>query len=423
MRDVIALILGGGRGTRLFPLTRMRSKPAVPLAGSYRLVDVTISNCINSRIDRIYVLTQYNSASLNRHISRTYRFDIFSGGFVEIFAAEQTPSSVDWFQGTADAVRKVLPHVAEHSPKDVLILSGDHLYRMDYVDFLARHRFLGSDITIAVKPVTASRAHEFGVLKADSKGRIVEFREKPSGKLLSDMRTNTRLLGLSAAEAKRRPYLGSMGIYLFKFEVLKEVLERDQRLIDIAKEIIPDALSRMNVHAYLFDGYWEDIGTIRSFYEAHMALLDPLPAFNLFDEHHPLYTHCRSLPGPKLNRANVKSSIVGSGAIIEDAVIEHSIVGVRTSIGAGTRIEDSIVMGSDCYELPCEAEGKIPLGIGEKCRIRRTIIDKNVRIGNGVVLENKRRVDSYDDPAERFYIRSGIIVVPKGASIESGTEV
>jgi glucose-1-phosphate adenylyltransferase len=423
MRDVIALILGGGRGTRLFPLTRMRSKPAVPLAGSYRLVDVTVSNCINSRIDRIYVLTQYNSASLNQHISRTYRFDVFSGGFVEIFAAEQTPSSIDWFQGTADAVRKVLPHVATHGPRDVLILSGDHLYRMDYVDFLARHRFLGSDITIAVKPVPASRAHELGVLRADGKGRITEFREKPHGKLLTGMRTNTRILGLSVAEAKRRPYLGSMGVYLFKFEVLREVLEHEQRLIDFAKEIIPHALPTLDVHAYLFDGYWEDIGTIRTFYDAHMDLLEPLPPYNLFDEHHPLYTHSRSLPGPKVNRGTIERSIIGSGAIIENAVIRRSIVGVRTRVGAGTRIADSVVMGSDVYELPWEAEGKLPLGIGENCRIRRAIIDKNARIGNGVVLENRRRLEEYDDPAERFYIRSGIIVVPKGASIESGTEV
>jgi glucose-1-phosphate adenylyltransferase len=235
MRDCIALILGGGRGTRLFPLTKTRSKPAVPLAGNYRLVDVTVSNCINSKINCIYVLTQFNSASLNQHISKTYRFDTFSSGFVEVFAAEQTPSSLDWFQGTADAVRKVLPHVANYSPKDVLILSGDHLYRMDYVDFIARHRMMGADITISVKPVPASHASEFGILRADGRGRIIEFREKPKGKLLTDMRTNTKTLGLSAAEARRRPYLGSMGVYLFKFEALKDVLDRDPRMIDFAK--------------------------------------------------------------------------------------------------------------------------------------------------------------------------------------------
>ena len=256
MREVVALILGGGRGTRLFPLTKTRSKPAVPLAGNYRLIDVTVSNCINSKIDRIYVLTQFNSASLNQHITRTYRFDTFSSGFVEVFAAEQTPASIDWFQGTADAVRKVLPYVANHDPKEVLILSGDHLYRMDYVDIIARHRMLGADITVSGIPVPANRAPEFAILRADGKGRIIEFREKPKGKLLADMRTNTKTLGLSATEAKRRPFLGSMGVYLFKFDVLKEVLERDPRMIDFAKEIIPDSLSRLKVHAYLFDGYW-----------------------------------------------------------------------------------------------------------------------------------------------------------------------
>ena len=423
MRDVIALILGGGRGTRLFPLTKTRSKPAVPLAGNYRLIDVTISNCINSRIDRIFVLTQFNSASLNQHVSRAYRFDAFSGGFVEIFAAEQTPLSIDWFQGTADAVRKVLPHVAIHDPADVLILSGDHLYRMDYVDFLARHRMLSSDITIAVKPVPAARSRELGILHADGRGRIVEFREKPAGKLLDGMRTNTKSLGLSAAESKRRPYLGSMGVYLFKFDVLKEVLERDTRLIDFAKEIIPEALPRLKVNAYPFDGYWEDIGTIPSFYRAHMDLLAPLPQFNLFDEHHPLYTHYRYLPGPKVNSGRIEQSILNSGAIVDRAVIRRSIVGVRTRVGAGTTIDESIVMGSDLYELPWDHPDRPQLGIGEKCVIRKAIIDKNARIGDRVVLENRRRLQTYDDPAERYYIRSGIVIVPKDAVIESGTEV
>jgi glucose-1-phosphate adenylyltransferase len=423
MRDCIALILGGGRGTRLFPLTRMRSKPAVPLAGNYRLVDVTVSNCINSKIDRIYVLTQFNSASLNQHISKTYRFDTFSSGFVEVFAAEQTPSSLDWFQGTADAVRKVLPHVANYSPEDVLILSGDHLYRMDYAEFIARHRTTGADITIAVKPVPPSRAREFGILRADGRGRIIEFREKPKGKLLTDMRTNTRALGLSAAEGKRRPYLGSMGVYLFKFDALRDVLERDPRMIDFAKEIIPDSLTRLKVEAYLFDGYWEDIGTIRSFYHAHMELVAPLPPFNLFDERRPLYTHYRFLPGSKINGGKIDQAILNSGCIIERATVKRSIIGVRTRIGEGTTIEDSIVMGADSYELPWEQGGRIPFGVGRRCVIRTAIIDKNARIGNRVVLVNRKGLANYDDPDGRYYIRSGIIVVPKGATIEDGTEV
>jgi len=423
MREVVALILGGGRGTRLFPLTKTRSKPAVPLAGNYRLIDVTVSNCINSKIDRIYVLTQFNSASLNQHITRTYRFDTFSSGFVEVFAAEQTPASIDWFQGTADAVRKVLPYVANHDPKEVLILSGDHLYRMDYVDVIARHRMLGADITVSGIPVPANRAPEFAILRADSKGRIIEFREKPKGKLLADMRTNTKTLGLSATEAKRRPFLGSMGVYLFKFDVLKDVLERDPRKIDFAKEIIPDSLSRLKVHAYLFDGYWEDIGTIRSFHKAHMDLVTPLPPFNLFDERHPLYTHYRFLPGPKVNRGNIDQAILNSGCIIDRSTIRRSIIGVRTRVEAGSLIEDSIVMGADYYELPWERGERLALGIGKKCVIRKAIIDKNARIGNRVILENKKGLVTYDDPGERYYIRSGIIVIPKGAVLEDGTEV
>ena len=423
MDDVVAIILGGGRGTRLYPLTKTRSKPAVPLAGNYRLVDVTVSNCINSKIDRIYVLTQFNSASLNQHISRTYRFDTFSSGFVEVFAAEQTPSSLDWFQGTADAVRKVLPHVLNHSPKEVLILSGDHLYRMDYVDFIARHRMMGADISIAVKPVTAERAPELGILRADAKGRITEFREKPKGKLLTDMRTNTRTLGLAAGEARRRPYLGSMGIYLFKLDVLRDVLERDPRMIDFAKEIIPEALGRLKVHAHVFDDYWEDIGTIRSFYHAHMQLVAPLPPFNLFDEHHPLYTHYRYLPGPKVNDGKITHSILNSGAIVERATVKSSIIGVRARVGAGTVIEDAIIMGADYYENPWDRGAGPALGIGEKCVIRHAIIDKNARIGNRVVLENRRGVVNEDDPRERYYIRDRIIVVPKGAVIEDGVEV
>jgi glucose-1-phosphate adenylyltransferase len=423
MQDVVAVILGGGRGTRLFPLTKTRSKPAVPLAGNYRLIDVTVSNCINSKIDRIFVLTQFNSASLNQHVSRTYRFDTFSSGFVEVFAAEQTPASLDWFQGTADAVRKVLPHVLTHAPKEVLILSGDHLYRMDYVDLIARHRMMSADISIAVKPVPANRAPELGILRADARGRITEFREKPRGKLLRDMRTNTRTLGLAQGEAARRPYLGFMGIYLFKLDVLRDLLERDPRMIDFAKEIIPDALPRLKVQAHIFDDYWEDIGTIRAFYHAHMQLIAPLPPFNLFDEVHPLYTHYRFLPGPKVNSGKIDQAILNSGAIIDRATIVRSIIGVRSRVGPGTLIEDSIVMGADHYELPWDKVVGPPLGIGQKCVIRKSIVDKNARIGNRVTLENRKGIESYDDPKERYYIRDGIIVVPKGAVLNDGMEV
>jgi glucose-1-phosphate adenylyltransferase len=424
MREVTAVILGGGRGTRLFPLTKTRSKPAVPLAGNYRLIDVTVSNCINSKIERIYVLTQFNSASLNQHVSRTYRFDAFSDGFVEILAAEQTPGSEDWFQGTADAVRQALPHFSNFACRDVLILSGDHLYRMDFLTFVERHRESDADLTIAVKPVPASRGHEFGILKADEGGRITEFREKPRGNALRSMRTDTGALGLSGGEARRRPYLGSMGVYLFKFDVLRKAIDKDPGVIDFAKELIPDALTWLNVRASLFDGYWEDIGTIRSFYKAHMDLVTTLPKFNIFDSAFPLYTHPRFLPGSKVNHGDVAHSILNSGCIIDRAKIRRSIVGVRSRIGAGTVVESSLVMGADYYDDTEVCGLKLPpVGIGKRCVIRRAIIDKNVKIGNRVVLENCKRLRRYDDPDGRYYIRDGIVVVAKGAVLEDGMKI
>jgi glucose-1-phosphate adenylyltransferase len=424
MHDVTAVVLGGGRGTRLFPLTKTRSKPAVPLAGKYRLIDVTVSNCINSKIERIYVLTQFNSASLNQHISRTYRFDSFSNGFVEILAAEQTPASSDWFQGTADAVRQALPHLNNYPCRDVLILSGDHLYRMDFRDFIFKHRRAKADITIAVKPVQASRTHELGILRANARGRIIEFREKPSGKRLDGMKTDTERLGLSASEARRRPYLGSMGVYLFRFDVLREMLGSEPNSIDFAKELIPGALKPRKVSAYLYDGYWEDIGTIRSFYQAHRDLVAMLPKFNLFDASFPIYTHARFLPGIKVNKGEIQQSILNDGGIIDRSTIKRSIIGVRSRIGTGCVIEDALIMGADYFDT-VEICGKIPpqVGIGPGCRIRRAIIDKNVRIGRKVVLENRKRLRTYDDPEERFYIRDGIIVVAKGAVLEDGLVV
>ena len=424
MQDVTAVVLGGGRGTRLFPLTKSRSMPAVPLAGKYRLIDVTVSNCINSKIERIYVLTQFNSASLNQHISRTYRFDSFSDGFVEILAAEQTPASSDWFQGTADAVRQALPHLNNYPCKDVLILSGDHFYRMDFREFILKHRRSGADITIAVKPVPAASAHEFGILRANARGRITEFREKPSGQRLTDMKTDTRRLGLSASEARRRPYLGSMGIYLFRFDVLREMLGKDSIAIDFARELIPGALSSRKVNAYLYDGYWEDIGTIKSFYRAHRDLVAPVPKFNLFDANFPIYTHARFLPGIKVNKGEIHQSILNDGGIIDRSTIRRSIIGVRSRIGAGSVIEDSLIMGADYFNT-VEICGEIPpqVGIGPGCRIHRAIVDKNVHIGRKVVLENRKRLRSYDDPEERFYIRDGIIVVAKGAVLEDGLVV
>ena len=421
MQNVTAVVLGGGRGTRLFPLTKLRSKPAVPLAGKYRLIDVTVSNCINSKIERIYVLTQFNSASLNQHIPRTYRFDSFSDGFVEILAAEQTHASSDWFQGTADAVRQALPHLENHPCRDVLVLSGDHLYRMDYRRFILEHRRTKADITIAVKPVPAAKGHEFGILRANARGRITEFREKPRGPHLTEMKTDTSKLGFSASEARRRPYLGSMGIYLFKHEALKEALDSEAHVVDFARELIPGALKGLKVRAYLHDGYWEDIGTIGAFYRAHRDLVTAVPRFNLFDANFPIYTHPRFLPGIKVNRGEIERSILNDGGIIERSVIKRSVIGVRSRIGARTSIEDSLVMGADYFdETEVCGQRMPPVGIGKGCRIRRAIIDKNVRIGDRVVLENRKKLRSYDDPGERFYIRNGIIVVVKGAVIEDG---
>ncbi|MDD3643054.1 MAG: glucose-1-phosphate adenylyltransferase [Candidatus Krumholzibacteria bacterium] len=421
MSDTTAVILGGGRGTRLYPLTRNRSKPAVPLAGNYRLIDVPVSNCINSGIDRIFVLTQFNSASLNQHVSNTYRFGMFSRGFVEIIAAEQTFSSSMWFQGTADAVRQAIPHVYDRPHRDVLILSGDHLYRMDYRHFIAHHRQRGADITIAVHPVDSAQARHLGILHADEAGRIAEFREKPRGKALAEMRTDTRSLGLGAVEARRRPYLGSMGIYLFRSEVLREILGRNPGAIDFAKEIIPGALSSLRVQAYLHEGYWRDIGTIRSFYDAHMDLLRPVPPLSLFDQGFPIYTHPRFLPGSKIRRGAFERSILNAGCIIDRATVRHSIIGLRSRIGSGALVEDSLVFGADSYQLEKRSASEgIPIGIGAKSTIRRAIVDKNARIGRRVVLENARRLRTYDDPEERFFVRNGIIVVPKDAVLPDG---
>lgn len=424
MDSATAVVLGGGRGTRLYPLTKTRSKPAVPVAGNYRLIDVTVSNCINSGIDRIYILTQFNSASLNRHVSSTYRFDNFSHGFVEILAAEQTHISRDWFQGTADAVRKALPHLDDYPCRDVVILSGDHLYRMDFREFLRHHRESGADVTIAVKPVPASRAGEFGILRANTSGRIVEFREKPKRGALRHLKTDTRALGLTAGEARRRPYLGSMGIYVFRTDVLREILLREPKVIDFAKELIPESLEGLRVDAWLFDGYWEDIGTIRSFYAAHMDLLEPRPAFDLFDPASPLFTHPRFLAGSQLEKATIEQSIVNNGCRIDRARISRSIIGVRSRIGPGAVIADSLVMGADYYgglEV-CGTEAP-PAGIGPNAKIRRAIIDKNVLVGRNVVIENRRKLDFFDDPDERYYIRDGIVVVPKGAVLPDGFRI
>lgn len=426
--NVVAVILGGGAGSRLFPLTHERSKPAVPLGGTYRLIDVPVSNCINSEITQIFVLTQFNSASLNRHISRTYRFSSFSTGFVEVLAAEQTKENPDWFQGTADAVRQMLPHLRDWRVDTLLILSGDHLYRMDYRSFLARHFDTGADMTISVIPCRPSEAEEFGLLKTNAAGEIVEFKEKPKGDALEAMRVDTTRFGLTEESALARPYLASMGIYVFNYNKLVELLKADNSWVDFGREIIPAAIEKYTVQAHLFKEYWEDIGTIRAFYEANLDLASPLPRFNFFDASAPIYTRSRYLPPSKLHNCDIDSSMVSEGCILNGVRVRNSIVGLRSRIDHGVDLEDSIVMGSDFFESISEIQsnqstGRPHVGIGSNTVIRRAILDKNVRVGKDVKLLNRQNVENYDAADRSFYIREGIIIIPKNAIIPDGTEI
>lgn len=427
-RNMLAVILGGGAGTRLFPLTRHRSKPAVPLGGKYRLVDVPISNCINSDVIQIFVLTQYNSASLNRHIARTYRFSQFTDGFVEILAAEQTPESPQWFQGTADAVRQVLPHIEDWGIDSLLILSGDHLYRMDYRKFLSKHEETDADVTISVIPCSRKEAEEFGLLKTDVNGSIVEFKEKPKGEALEAMRVDTMSLGLSKEQAEERPFLASMGIYVFKFPVLKKLLTENPSWFDFGREVIPTAIRSSNVQAFMFDGYWEDIGTIHAFYNANLDMASQVPKFNFFDAEAPIYTRTRNLPPSKMHGCEVKDSLISEGCILSGAKIYRSIIGLRSRIEYGADIEASIVMGTDFYQaiedIREDAKAGIPpIGIGRDTAIRRAIVDKNARIGAGVKLLNESGIENYDAPDGSYYIRDRIIIVPKNGVIKDGTIV
>jgi glucose-1-phosphate adenylyltransferase len=426
--NVVAVILGGGAGTRLFPLTKERAKPAVPLGGKYRLIDVPVSNCINSGITQIFVLTQYNSASLNRHISRTYRFSSFSTGFVEVLAAEQRLDSPEWFQGTADAVRQTIPHIRDWRVNTVLILSGDHLYRMDYQKFLQRHVETNADITVSVIPCRPDEAKDFGLLKTDEQGRIVEFMEKPKGDALESMRVDTTQFGLSAEEAANRPFLASMGIYVFNYERLIEFLEEDESRVDFGKEIIPAAIGKYNVQAHFFKDYWEDIGTIRAFYEANLDLAAPLPKFNFFNTDTPIYTRSRYLPPSKVHNCDIDNAMISEGCILNGVHARNSIIGLRSRIDRGTHIESSIIMGSDFFESIEEIQNNVNrnfphVGIGQNTVIRRAIIDKNTRIGNNVQLINRDNVETADDPNGCWYIREGIVIVPKNATINDGTIV
>jgi glucose-1-phosphate adenylyltransferase len=418
MNDIVAVILGGGRGTRLFPLTLNRSKPAVPIGGKYRLIDVPVSNCLHSNIRRIYVLTQYQSESLNKHIATTYKFDNFSSGFVSVIAAEQTEERGDWFQGTADAVRQSMRHVGAESWTEAVILSGDQLYRMDFRDMLRLHRETKADATIAMKPVPADQTSAFGIMKTDPTGRIVHFDEKPPPE---------RLPGLaSTVPGHDGPaYLASMGIYIFSRRALDEALSNEKHN-DFGRHIIPAVAPRMRVQAYVYDGYWEDVGTIRSYYEANLALTDAGPPFNFYDARHPIYTQARFLPATKMHAAQVRDSLVSEGCFIDNAEIERSIIGIRSRIGAGARIRNSLILGADVYEAVeelnrAQRDGLPPVGIGENAIIENAIIDKNARIGRGVRITNQRREQERD--AANFHIRDGIVVVPKNGVIPDGTTI
>ena len=425
----MAIILGGGAGTRLYPLTKLRAKPAVPLAAKYRLIDIPISNCINSEIQRIYVLTQFNSASLNRHITRTYGMAGFSQGFVEVLAAQQTLESPSWFEGTADAVRKYLWLFEEWDVDQYLILSGDHLYRMNYADFIQRHRETKADITLSVVPVDESRASDFGLMKIDNNGLVMSFSEKPKGDALKAMQVNTTVLGLPVEKAKEFPYIASMGIYVFERQVLLDLLKAAPNQTDFGKEILPSSTKDYNVHAYLFKDYWEDIGTIEAFYNANLALTcQPGPPFSFYDERAPIYTRPRYLPPTKLLDCNVIESMVGEGCILRECTVKRSVIGIRSRIETGCLIDNALLMGSDYYESPSERlqtleSGKVPLGIGANTTIRRAIVDKNARIGRNVQIVNKDHVEESNREKLGFVIRSGIVVVIKNATIPDGTVI
>ncbi|XP_044502204.1 glucose-1-phosphate adenylyltransferase large subunit 1-like isoform X2 [Mangifera indica] len=433
-KTVASIILGGGAGTRLFPLTGRRAKPAVPIGGCYRLIDVPMSNCINSGINKIYILTQFNSQSLNRHIARTYNFGNgvnFGDGFVEVLAATQTPgkSGKKWFQGTADAVRQFLwlfDDAKHRNLENILILSGDHLYRMDYMDFVQHHIDSGADISVSCLPVDDSRASDFGLVKIDETGRINQFLEKPNGESLRSMQVDTDILGLSSQEAKNTPYIASMGVYLFKTEVLLKLLRwHYPEANDFGSEVLPMAAKDFNVQAYVYNGYWEDIGTIKSFFDANLSLTDQPPKFQFFDPSKPIFTSPRFLPPTKIEKCQVKDSIVSHGCFLRECSVEHSIVGIRSRLEYGVELKDTMMMGADYYQTEVEiaallADGKVPVGIGRDTKIRNCIIDKNARIGKNAIIANKD-VEETERPSEGFYIRSGITVVLKNAIIRDGT--
>jgi glucose-1-phosphate adenylyltransferase len=414
MNDVLTLILGGGRGTRLFPLTRMRSKPAVPIGGKYRLIDVPISNCLHAGLKQIYVLTQFNSASLNRHVAQTYRLDLFSEGFVEVLAAEQTPDNASWFQGTADAVRRASHHFESIDASYYLILAGDHLYRMDFTELIDAHIESRADITIASQPVDRTAAMQMGIFRFDALGRVSGFEEKPTAERLTEMKSSAPP-GVVGSLTPDKPFVASMGIYVFSRDVLFEILRRPG--VDFGREMIPGALGSHHVQAYLYRGYWADVGTIEAFYDANIQLTGPDAPFNFFDPQRPIYTHPRFLPSTRAYDCRIDRAIIAEGCSLDTCEIRESVVGIRSSIGAGSVVTRSVLLGADYYPEEDAGSDGVPLGIGRDVVLDRAIVDKNARIADGVRLVNDANVQHAD--GDGWFIRDGIIVIAKGAVVRA----
>lgn len=424
MKDVTAIILGGGRGTRLFPLTLERSKPAVAFAGKYRLIDIPISNCINSGLKKVFVLTQFLSASMHRHIMQTYTFDTFTDGFVDILAAEQTNERNDWFQGTSDAVRATLNHTMYYDSSEIVILGGDHLYRMDYSRLVEHHRQTKADITLAVYPVVRDEASRMGLMRVDEAGQIVEFQEKPTDPAVIDsFRADGGLFERHGIEVEGDKYLASMGIYVFSPTVLRELLQ-DESKTDFGKEVIPDAIADLRVMAYPFDDYWRDIGTIGAFFDSNLELVKSRSEFNFYKGDWPFYTRTRSLPPSSIIESDMQNTIISEGSKIVGAKITNSVLGIRSRVRRGSVLRDVVMLGNDFYEgeqkLYEDSQNEsIGLGVGKNSQITRCIIDKNARIGDNVVIRPKDDVTEYED--DLIWIRDGITVIPKGKIIADGT--
>jgi glucose-1-phosphate adenylyltransferase len=420
--EVLAIILGGGQGTRLFPLTHQRAKPAVPIGGSYRLIDIPVSNCLHADIRRIFVLTQFNSASLNRHIARAYHLDPFSQGFVEVLAAEQTPDNPDWYQGTADAVRQAARHFVRLDADYYLILAGDHLYRMDYSELVDAHCDRRADITIATQPVTIDDASAMGIFRFDSSGQIVAFEEKPTRERLNEIGQSIPSGAMAGAGSPGKPFIASLGVYVFSRDVLLETIDQENAA-DFGRQIIPTALGRYKVNAFLFRSFWADVGTVGSFYDANIMLTQPGSPFKFYDPRSPIFTHARFLPGAHLSDCAARDAIIAEGCYVDSATIEQSVVGIRTNIQAGASIRRSVLLGADFYETDHSAPargGNPRLGIGRDVVLDKVIIDKNARIGDGARLVNESGVQEAD--GNGYYIRDGVIIVPKDGVIQPGTQ-